>query len=149
MQTAVKENDKAERQSESIIIFPWAMPGLDDFKEYILKPLSEDMPFYFLRSTHRDGVEFLLINPFSLFTDYEFDLSDEVVGQLKITDEEKVAVLCIVNTSRGIDDATANLMAPIVINTDNMLAKQVVLNNGKFSIRTPLPLKRQAEKEET
>lgn len=135
------------RQPGLSLLFPWGMPGLD-FKHYTLISLEDGSPFYFLQSDDDPEVGLLLINPFFIFNEYEFDLGQEAVGQLKITDEENIAVLCAVNASRGMERATVNLLAPIVINTEKMMAKQVVLNDKRYSLRTPLGLKSAAEKEE-
>ncbi|MCL6478377.1 MAG: flagellar assembly protein FliW [Peptococcaceae bacterium] len=136
-----------ERQPGLKISFPWGMPGLE-YKEYILYPLAPDSPFYFLQSTEQPEVGLLLVDPFAAFEDYEFDLDEEATGQLKIEGGEQAAVFCTVNTSRGIGSPTVNLMAPIVINTEQMLGKQVVLNDKRYSLRAPLALKKAAEKEE-
>lgn len=147
MECSAEKTERDDLREGIILAFPWGMPGLEYF-EYILTSLGSDKPFYFLQSTVQPEVGMLLVNPFDLFKDYEFDLSEEAVGLLKIRDGKKSAVLCVVNTSRGIESATVNLQAPVVINTDNLLAKQVVLNDKRYSLRTPLGLKRAAEKEE-
>jgi flagellar assembly factor FliW len=128
------------------ITFPWGMPGLDD-NEYLLESNSEESPFFLLQSAAEPEVALLLVNPFTVYTDYEFDLSDDILEKLKISDTSQVAVFCTVNTSCGIDSATVNLLAPIVINTKELLGKQVVLNDKKYSLRTPLSISRE-EKEE-
>ncbi len=120
-----------------VLSFPWGMPGLD-YRQYCLCALAEDSPFYFLQSTDRPEVGLLLINPFAVRGDYEFDLSADVLEQLKITDQRQVAVFCTVNAARGIRSATVNFLAPIVINVDLLLGKQVVLNDKKYSLRAPL-----------
>ncbi len=125
------------RQTGVVISFPWGMPGLD-YNEYILSSLATDSPFYFLQSTACPEVGLLLINPFSVYEDYEFDLDEESARQLEIGDQNHVAVFCTVNTSLGADSATVNLLAPIVINSDCLLGKQVVLNDKRYSLRTPL-----------
>jgi len=121
------------------ISFPWGLPGLD-YYEFTLSLLEEGSPFYFLQSTSQPEVGLLLVNPFAIFKDYEFELAEETAGLLRISDQKQVAVLCTVNTSRGIESATVNLLAPIVINTEHLLAKQVVLNDRKYSLRTPLAI---------
>lgn len=123
------------------INFPWGIPGLD-YKEYMLSPLAEESPFIVMESVENPEVGLLLVSPFGAFSDYEFDLGDEVADQLEIKDQCQVAVLCTVNTSRGIDSATVNLLAPIVINKTNLLGKQVVLNEKKYSLRAPLTFNR-------
>lgn len=132
-----KVNKKNNRQRDNIL-FPWGLPGLEDYHEFTLHPLGQGSPFAFLQAAGQQAIGLLLVNPYVFFKHYEFELSEKIAGQLKINDVKQVVVLCTVNTSRGIDRATVNLLAPIVINREKMLAKQVVLNDQKYSLRTPL-----------
>jgi flagellar assembly factor FliW len=132
-----KVNKINERQSDSIL-FPWGLPGLEDYHEFTLHPLGQGSPFAFLQAAGQQEIGLLLVNPYVFFKHYEFELSEEIAGQLKIDDENQVVVLCTVNTSRGIDKATVNLLAPLIINKEKMLAKQVVLKDRQYSLRTPL-----------
>lgn len=134
-------------QDNCFISFPWGMPGLEDYQEFTLAPLEADSPYYFLRCARQPEIGLLLVNPFALFREYEFDLAEEAVDQLKIAGRDEVAVLCAVNTSRGLDQATVNLLAPIVVNTEKLLAKQVVLNDRRYSLRAPLEINRGVDKE--
>jgi flagellar assembly factor FliW len=120
------------------VSFPWGLPGLEEYREFTLNPLGEGSPFCFLQAVRQREIGLLLVNPYVFYDKYDFDLNEETAGQLKIDDENQVAVLCTVNTSRGFEAATVNLLAPIVINTERLLAKQVVLNDRKYSLRTPL-----------
>ncbi len=138
MEHAVEGKMNIGNQSDLTISFPWGIPGLEDYKEFTLSLLESGSFFYFLQSTTGPEVGLLIVNPFAVYKDYEFDLSEEVTGQLKISGQKQVAVLCTVNTSKGIELATVNLLAPIVINTEHLLAKQVVLNDKRYSFRTPL-----------
>ncbi|MCL5935563.1 MAG: flagellar assembly protein FliW [Firmicutes bacterium] len=146
MKGSVEGAEKDNQLPGINISFPWGIPGLQD-NEYTFSFLSDDAPFFFLQSVRQPEVGLLLIDPFLAFKDYEFDLLDDVAGQLKITDEKQVSVFCAVNTSRGIDFATVNLLAPIVINTEHFLGKQVVLNDKKYSLRAPLVISRAVKEE--
>ncbi|MCL6612882.1 MAG: flagellar assembly protein FliW [Peptococcaceae bacterium] len=138
----VPENtEKSGSHPGLVVSFPWGMPGLD-CREYILSPVAPESPFYFLQSAEQPGVGLILINPFAVFSDYEFELEEDSAGRLKLTDPEKAAVFCTVNASRGMESATVNLMAPIVINMENLVGKQVVLNDKRYSLRTPLAIMR-------
>ncbi len=140
MECTSKDAERSIEETGLIVSFPWRIPGLD-YEEYILTALAPESPFYFLRSTTEPQVGLILVNPFTAYSEYEFDLDNEVTDQLKITDEKQVVVLCTVNTSRGIESATVNLLAPIVVNTRDLLAKQVILNDKRYSLQTPLVLK--------
>ncbi len=120
------------------VSFPWGLPGLEEYREFTLHLLGGGSPFCFLQAAGQREIGLLLVNPYVFYDHYEFELSEETADQLKIDGERQAAVLCTVNASRGLEAATVNLLAPIVINTERLLAKQVVLNNQRYSLRTPL-----------
>ncbi len=138
---------KSNQRDSFVLSFPWGMPGLEDYKQFNLVVLEENSPFYCLRCTGQPEIGLLLVNPFVAFRDYEFDLAEEAAAQLEIADREQVAVLCTVNTSKGLDSATINLLAPIVVNTEKLMAKQVILNDRRYSLRAPLKINQGADKE--
>lgn len=138
MAEAIESNEKNNRQTGLKVLFPSGLPGLEDYQEFILNPLGLDSPFGFLQAARQREIGLLLVNPYAFFERYEFDLSEETAVELEIDDESQVVVLCTVNTSHGYAAATVNLLAPIVINKEKMLAKQVVLNDQQYSLRAPL-----------
>lgn len=146
MDTIAEINNNRDLEDDHIISFPWGLPGLEDYREYILNSLEEDSPFYYMRCSSQPEIGLLLVNPFEVFSDYEFDLDDTVVKQLDIADQKQLAVLCTVNTSRGIESATVNLLAPVVINIKLRQAKQVVLNDRRYSYQTPLAFEQAGDK---
>ncbi len=92
-----------------------------------------------MQSLQDENIGFILINPFAFFPDYEFDLPEEETEVLGIKAPGQAAVFCIVNAGRGLKDATVNLLAPVVLNTAVGTARQVVLNDKRYSVRHPLP----------
>jgi flagellar assembly factor FliW len=138
---------KSSQEGSLILAFPWGMPGLEDYRQFNLAELEGDSPFYYLSCVDQPEIGLLLVNPFILYKDYEFDLAEEAAAQLEIADREQIAVLCTVNTSRGLNSATVNLLAPIVVNTKQFLAKQVILSDRRYSLRAPLKINQGADKE--
>lgn len=125
---------------QNILTFPASLPGLPrELTRFSLTALSEDSPFSFLQSLQDDNTGFILINPFALYPDYEFDLPEEEAEILDLKASENLAVFCIVNTSRGLKSATVNLLAPVVLNTVTGKARQTVLSDKRYTIRHSLP----------
>lgn len=123
-----------------IITFSAGLPGLPaELTRFELAALADDSPFFFLQSLQDENVGFILINPFAFFCTYEFDLPDEETEALGVFTSRQVTVFCIVNASRGIKNATVNLLAPVVINTASGAARQAVLVDERYGIRHPLP----------
>jgi len=127
-------------RKQNLVNFPAGLPGLPkNLTRFEIIAPAQDTPFFFLQSRQDDHVGFILVNPFVLFPDYEFELPEEDARALAIERPEKAAVFCIVNAARGLQDATVNLLAPVVLNVASGSAAQVVLNDERYSIRHPLP----------
>ncbi|WP_051276658.1 flagellar assembly protein FliW [Desulfovirgula thermocuniculi] len=128
------------RDGRTILNFPAGIPGLPpELKEFELLALAPDSPFFFLQSLQDENTGFILINPFFFFPTYEFELPGEETAALGISSPEQVAVFCIVNASRGLKNATVNLLAPVVVNVAAGTARQVVLVDRRYGLRHPLP----------
>jgi len=124
---------------QNVLTFPAGLPGLPpELNRFAITALSEGTPFFLLQSLQDDDIGFILLNPFALFPDYEFELPDQEAEILGCETPEQVAVFCIVNASRGLKNATVNLLAPVVFNTATGMARQVVLNDKSYSTRQPL-----------
>lgn len=122
------------------ITFPAGLPGLPaELTEFELVAVAEESPFFFLQSLQDENTGFILVNPFAFFPNYEFDLPEGDAQALGIKAPEEAAVFCIVNASRGLKNATVNLLAPVVMNTATGTARQVVLVDERYGIRHPLP----------
>lgn len=125
---------------QNTITFPAGLPGLPkEYQQFTLLQPQPQSPFYLLQSVTDEQVCFILINPFLLFPQYEFNLPQEEKTKLRITAPEQVAVFTIVNASGGLKKATVNLLAPIVVNTHTKQARQVILNDKRYTIKHPLP----------
>lgn len=127
------------REQKKVTI-PAGLPGLPgELTGFALVALAEDSPFFFLQSLQDNSIGFILVNPFALFPDYEFDLPCEETDVLGVDGPDQLAVFCIVNASRGFKNATANLLAPVVMNIATGAARQVTLSDKRYSLRHPLP----------
>ena len=80
-------------------------------------------------------VGFVVVSPFLYYPEYEFDLDDATADRLGICGPEDVHVFCIVTLSERPEDATANLLGPVVINVRNGEACQSVLPHAVYSVR--------------
>lgn len=133
--------------TQPIITFKNGLPGLEKYKQFHLTAVDQNSPFYLLQSTTDENIGFILINPFAVYPDYEFDLPEEHKTSLDIHDIKDVAVFCIVNFSGGIKKATVNLLAPVVVNVKTNTARQIVLNDKRYQIKHPLPQNNAGQRE--
>ena len=126
-----------EIDETQIIEFPHGIPGFEkDHKFTVLK--HEDSPFHVLQSVERADLAFIIIELGKVVPDYEIDLPDEVVVELKLGKPEESLVYAIVVLPSDISQATVNLAAPLVINVKEKRGVQVILNNPAYGIKHPL-----------
>ncbi|MGE7917505.1 flagellar assembly protein FliW [Viridibacillus sp. NPDC093762] len=124
-----------EVEASQIIYFEHGIPGFEDEKQFVLLPVESNDMFFVLQSLETAELAFIITNPYTVTTNYSFELEDSIVHALQIQDEKEVAIFAIVSLKETIEQSTINLKAPIVLNTTNYKAKQVILNNENFAIR--------------
>ncbi|WP_235973223.1 flagellar assembly protein FliW [Niallia circulans] len=135
---ATKYHGEKEIQPKEVITFPQAIPGFPDEKEFVLLPLDEEGQFIVLQSVENQQLAFVLSNPFPFFKEYDFSLEDHIVELLGIESEEDILVFSILTVHDPFEKTTANLQAPIVINSKKNIAKQVILNEPNYHTKHPL-----------
>ncbi|WP_219834399.1 flagellar assembly protein FliW [Paenibacillus sp. R14(2021)] len=118
--------------------FAQGLPGFEEQKSFVIIAPENDRPFAFLQSTQDEKLSFIISDPFLFYPDYDFELPESAVAELQITGTEQVLVRSIISVSKGLETATINLVAPVVINQDNCEGKQVVLGRSTYMARHPL-----------
>ncbi|MBO9521596.1 MAG: flagellar assembly protein FliW [Nocardioidaceae bacterium] len=118
--------------------FVQPMPGFPDCRSFALVRLDDDGVLCELRSLERPEVRFLVVPPAPFFPDYAPEVSDEVVAELEIGSADDVVVLLVLNAGGSLEDTTANLLAPVLVNTATRRAGQVILEDATLPLAAPL-----------
>ena len=125
-----------EVDEKKIVHFKDGIPAFEDEHEFIILPYDEESPYYFMQSLRTPDLAFLLTIPFLFFNDYTFEIDDATVDELGITSPDTVFYYSMVTIPNGsIRYMTANLLAPIVLNSTTMQAKQVVLEKSNYTTK--------------
>ena len=146
MQIATTRFGALEIQEEQIIHMPSGIIGFPDQRKYVLLEQKKGSPFMWLQSVDNGALAFVLIDPLLFKPDYKVEIGPADAEDLELKNGGNAAqIMAIVNIlTRGEDGKptaiTANLLGPIVINSEKRLAKQVVLYDGQYSHRHPIPL---------
>lgn len=118
--------------------FVGPVAGFPEHRRFVLVELEPAGVLSALRSLDEPGLRFLVVPPAAFFPDYAPELSDEWVEQLRLTRAEDALLLVIVTPGSGAHDATANLLAPVVVNLATREAAQVLLDDQALPLRAPL-----------
>ena len=116
------------------ITFKDGIPAFEEYKYYQIEiDEDEENVFHRLQSLDETELSFIIINPFIFKKDYDFKLTESTIEKLEIEDVEDVVVYTMVNIKDDdIKNMTTNLLAPIIINKKNNLAKQIVLSDTDY-----------------
>jgi flagellar assembly factor FliW len=118
------------------IHFPSGLVGYPGAQRFVLE--SADGGVFELRGLSEDDPDFIVVAPAAFFPDYAPVIDDETVERLALRGEEDALVLLVVTLRDNPADASANTLAPLVINARTHDAAQVVLTGQPFSLRQPL-----------
>lgn len=120
-----------------IIIFPEGIPGFPDYKKYIFifDEEDENSPFCWLQSIDDGSIAFALINPLKICPDYSPKVDNELIETLGEFNENELIVYAIVVVPEDITQMTANLKAPIIINSQTKIGMQVIAQNEEYEVK--------------
>jgi flagellar assembly factor FliW len=123
-----------------VIEFVTAVPGFPEARQWALEPWGDqqDSPFRVMTCLDVEGLEFVVVPPFLFFPDYEPELDDAVVDALGVESAEDVAVYVVLTVGESVEETTANLLGPVVINLRDGRAAQAVLHQPGLSTKVPL-----------
>ncbi|HEY6795733.1 MAG TPA: flagellar assembly protein FliW [Kineosporiaceae bacterium] len=122
------------------------MPGFPDLTRYVLVRLDSadetldaddvvEPVMYELRSLEQPAVRFLVAVPTVFFPDYAFELDESTCAELGLVDAEEALVLVLLTIGDDSASTTANLLAPVVINSRTRSAAQVILSGTEWPVR--------------
>jgi len=139
MKIATKFLGEIEIVEQDILTFEQGLLGLEDYKKFVLLPIDANFPLVLLQSVDQVEIGFIVAYPFAFKKDYSFDISDEDREKLQIEKEEDALTYTIVTMKETLQDSTINLLAPLIINIDKKLGKQIVLQDNKsYPLRYPM-----------
>jgi flagellar assembly factor FliW len=125
-----------EIDEADFIDFPEGIPGFENSKKYaLIGHNSDESSFFWLQSIDKPELCFVVTDPFMIYDGYGVDIDSEDEALLQITDENTIMTLAIVVIAEDIMASRANLKAPVLINVDKKLGKQVIQKSDNLPIR--------------
>jgi flagellar assembly factor FliW len=109
------------------------MPGFPAYRQFVLVRLNDDGLLYAFTSIEDPSLRFLVAPPEPFFPDYAPEIENEVFAALNTKDPDRLLVMVVITA--GVDETTANLLAPIIVDRDSQRAIQVVLTGSGMPVR--------------
>jgi len=122
--------------NEDVLIhFPEGILGFESLRKFLLVAREHDSGFAFLQSAERPDLAFVVTDPLGFRPDYRPMLADADRAVLEWDGKAPLQVLVIVTVPEDVRETTANLLAPVVINVEKRIGRQVVQVDTTFSTR--------------
>jgi len=134
---------RVDIEQSDVIAFPQGLLGLEECQQWVLLADAENELLGWLQSTTHPEIALAVVSPRRLLPGYQVRLSRQEMAPLSLAQPQQAKVLVIVG--RNDRSITLNLKAPLLINLDQRLGRQV-LNNAdqpvQYELQTLQPLKK-------
>jgi len=122
-------------EAEDILTFPGGFLGLEDCRHWVLLADAQNDALGWLQSTARAEIALAVVSPRRFVPEYQVRVSRSELAPLALGSVKDAKVLVVV--SKNERSITLNLKAPLVINLEQRLGRQVV-TNGDNSVQYEL-----------
>lgn len=109
--------------------------GFEQLETFCLIEVSEFAPFLWLQSIQNEAVAFAVVNPLVFWPEYKIEINSKEIAELKVSKIENVETYIVVSFDDQPKNISANLQGPILVNSENNRAKQLVLVNSEYGVR--------------
>jgi flagellar assembly factor FliW len=131
---------QVEVPDEVLLRFPEGVLGFPNDRTYVL--MEHDMdnsPFKWLQSVETADLAFIVIDPLMLVNEYPVMIDADTARMIELHEGVQCAFMAVVNVPKDQPIAmTANLKAPLVVNPETRLGRQVILGSQAFSLQEPV-----------
>jgi len=120
---------------EDVLSFPRGIPGFSSLLRWVVSG-EEENPVKWIQSVDDPMVALPITAPHLVLPEYNAAIFQEQLEDLDAPSSEELMIVVVLTIPPEKPwDMTANLRAPIVINTANRKAKQVLLDSEEYPIR--------------
>ncbi len=127
MQITTTRFGNVEIRAEDILIFPYGLIGFEEHRHWVLLDDVANSAVGWLQSLSHPDIAMGVVSPRRFLPDLQVRTSREQMGCLHLETPDQAFVLSVVSKNNGL--FTINLRAPIIINLDRKLGRQVVVND--------------------
>ncbi|SET23204.1 flagellar assembly protein FliW [[Clostridium] polysaccharolyticum] len=133
---------EVEISDDKIVEFPEGILGFEELKRYTLiydvKENGEKAKIAWLQAVDEPELALPVINPFEVKKDYDPVINETLMKDLGDVNSENAVVLLVVTVPSDITKTTANLKAPIIINSDIRVGAQLIAENRNYVVKYPI-----------
>jgi len=113
-----------EFQAEDILTFPKGLVGYESHRHWVLLADEDNDSIAWLQQIGRPELAMAVVSPRRFVPDYNLHVSSRQLELLQLSPEASPYVLVVL--SRNADQLTINLRAPILVNLERRLGRQLL-----------------------
>lgn len=121
--------------NEDIINFSEGLLGFETLSQFFVVDPGDSTLILWLQSIEDASIAFPIIEPKIFKPDYIAKLLPADMNSVKLENISDAKIYSILTIPSDITTMSANLKAPIVINNDKKVARQIVLQDNKLSVK--------------
>lgn len=135
MEIASTRFGRIEVNHAEVVQFPEGLPGLEDCREWVFLADAENAALAWMQSLDRPEIALAVVSPRRFVPGFQLRVARRELEPLRLDGLSDAEVLTILGkTSRAV---TLNLKAPLVLNLQRRLGRQVIAN-GDLSMQYEL-----------
>ena len=132
---------------DDILLFPRGLIAFNDCRHWVLLADGHNDGLGWLQCVSREDVALPVVSPRRFAADYQVHVTRGQLSALEFSHFDLAYVLAVV--SKNDEDLTLNLKAPLIINLDRRIGRQVITTDEQpvallLPRAAPLPLRKSA-----
>ncbi len=124
-----------EVDKSDILLLNEGLLGFESLKKFFIVDPGDNTLILWLQSIENSTVAFPIIEPKIFDPNYIVKLLPADLKNLELDSVNDAKVYTVLTIPSDVTQMTANMKAPLVINNKKQLARQVVLQDSKLSVR--------------
>ncbi len=124
-----------EVNANDIITFTEGLLGFENLKKYFVVDPGDSTLILWLQSTEDEKIAFPIIEPKIFKPDYIAKLLPADLNGLELESLQSAKLYSILTIPGNVTEMSANLKAPVVINSAKKVGKQIVLQDSKLTVK--------------
>jgi flagellar assembly factor FliW len=124
-----------EVNPNDIVTFSEGLLGFENLRKYFVVDPGDSTLILWIQSTEDEKIAFPIIEPKIFKPDYIAKLLPADLNGLDLESLQAAKLYSVLTIPANVTEMSANLKAPIVINSAKKLAKQIVLQDSKLTVK--------------
>jgi flagellar assembly factor FliW len=118
-----------------LLNFPEGILGFDNLKKFFIVDPGDKTLILWLQSVEDSSIAFPIIEPKIIHPTFSAKLLPADLASLNLKTLDDARIYCILTIPQDVLKMSANFKAPIIINNETLMGKQIVLQDSKLTVK--------------